>query len=217
MLRRSTATWALLSAALMTAMSPSQAPAASIVSEMVTNGVDQIVPNGTPGSTMYAYYQLTNPRSTTVNDLIVTSIVPPNSVSPISATTSPLSIVNGSFGFDQSNLQVFLSPADATTQGLALQFANGGLAPGGVLDFKVSLGSSYSSMTPPTLALQPPDADLSSTAPDLMSYTPASANAAPGATSAPEPVSLALWSALAGAGLLRARAFRRARRAADPG
>ena len=216
MLSRCTATLALLSAALMMAMSPSPASAASIVSEMVTNGVDQIVPNGTPGSTAYAYYQLTNPRSTPVTDLIVTNIVPPNSVSPINASTSPLSIVNGSFGFDQSNLQVFLSPADATTQGLALQFANGGLAAGGVLDFKVSLGSSYNSSTPPTLALQPPDADLSATAPNLMSYTPASANAAPVAAATPEPVSLALWSALAGAGLLRARAFRRARRATSP-
>jgi hypothetical protein len=200
----------------MMATSPSPSNAASIVSEIVNSaGVDQIVPNGTPGSTMYAYYQLTNPRSTPVNDLIVTSIVPPNSVMPINASTSPLSIVNGSFGFDQSNLQVFLSPADATTQGLALQFANGGLAAGGVLDFKVSLGSNYNSTTPPTLTLQPPDVDLSPTSPNLMSYTPAFANAAPGATTTPEPMSLALWSALAGAGLLRARAFRRARRAAS--
>jgi hypothetical protein len=214
-LRRCTATLALLSTALMMATSPSPSNAASIVSEVVNSaGVDQIVPDGTPGSTKYAYYQLTNPRTTAVNDLIVTNIVPPNSVTPINASTSPLSIVNGSFGFDQSNLQVFLSPADATTQGLALQFANGGLAPGGVLDFKVSLGSNYSSTTPPTLTLQPPDVDLSATSPNLMSYTPASANAAPGATSTPEPVSLALWSALAGAGLLRARAFRRSRRAA---
>ena len=210
MLRRCTASLALLSVALIIASRP--ASAASIVSELVSNGVDQVVPNGTPGSTMYAYYQLTNPRSTPVTDLIVTSVVPPNTVQPINASTSPLAIVNGSFGFDQSNLQVFLSPADATTQGLALQFVNGGLAPGGTLNFKVSLDPHYNSMTAPTLALQPPDADLSATAPNLMSYAPASANAAPGATLTPEPMSLALWSALAGAGLLRARAFRRSRR-----
>ena len=213
MLRRCTASLALLTVALIGASAPSQSSAASIVSEMMVNGVDTIVPNGTPGSSMYAYYQLANPRSTAVNDLIVTSIVPPNSVQPLDPTTSPLTIVNGSFGFDQSNLQVFLSPADATTQGLALQFNNGGLAPGGTLNFKLSLDPGYNSTTPPTLALQPPDADLSTTAPNLLSYTPTVANGAPPAT-APEPVSLALWSALAGAGLLRARAFRRSRRAA---
>ncbi len=37
-----------------------------------------------------------------INDLIVSTVVPPNSIQPIDATTSPLSIVNGSFGFDQS-------------------------------------------------------------------------------------------------------------------
>jgi hypothetical protein len=215
-LRRCTASLALLSVALIAGMRPAPAFAASIVSEKVINGVDQIVPDGTAGSTMYAYYQLTNTRSTTVNDLIVTSIVPPNTVQPINASTSPLSIVNGSFGFDQSNLQVFLSPADPTTQGLALQFANGGLAPGGTLNFKVSLDPSVTSMTAPTLVLQPPDADLSVTAPNLLSYTPVSANAAPfvgGNT--PEPVSLVLWSALAGVGLLRARSFRRSRLSAS--
>jgi hypothetical protein len=215
-LRRCTATLGMLTVALILGVGPDPASAASIVSEKVTNGVDQIVPKGTPGSTMYAYYELTNPTSTTNNDLIVTGITPANSVAPVNASTSPLSIVNGSFGFDQSNLQVFLSPSDQTTQGLALQFANGGLTPGGTLNFKVSLDSSYSSATPPTLTLQAPDTNLSVFPNDtLLSYTPVYANAAYGATplaQTPEPVSLALWSALAVAGLVRARAFRRAGR-----
>ena len=216
MLRRSIATLALLSAAFSMASGPAPARAASIVSEKMVNGVETIVPDGTPGSTKYAYYQLTNPRTTTASDLIVTGIVPPNSVRPIDATTSPLSIVDGSFGFDAKNLQIFLSPPDATTQGLALEFANGGLAPGGVLDFKVSLDPAFDGTLAPTLALQPPDLDLSATAPNLLSYAPAYANAAPGAVAnTPEPISLALWSALAGAGLLRARAFRRSRRRAS--
>jgi len=211
-LRRCTLSLTLLSSSFLLAGSP--ASGASIVSEKLVNGVDQIVPTGTPGATQYAYYQLTNPRSTTVNDLVVTSIVPPNSVQPIDATTSPLSIVNGSLGFDQSNLQIFLSPPDAKTQGLALLFSNGGLAAGGTVNFKVSLDPAYTSMVAPTLTLQPPDVDLSTTAPDLMSFVPAYANAAPGATSTPEPASLALWSGLAVAGLFRARAFRRSRQAA---
>ena len=218
MRRCCTTSMALLSAAWLATWGPAPASAAGIVSEKLVNGVDQIVPAGTAGSTMYAYYQLTNTRSTVVNDLIVTSIVPPNSVLPIDATTSPLSIVNGSFGFDQSNLQVFLSPPDAKTQGLAVLFANGGLAPGGTLDFKVSLDPGFNASDAPTLALQPPDVDLSTTSPNLLNYTPAYANAAPGASSnnTPEPVSLALWSALAGAGLLRARAFRRRARRDAP-
>lgn len=216
MLRRRTASWALLTACLILALGTSPTDASSIVSEKMVNGVDQIVPAGTAGSTMYAYFQVTNPRGsaagTGLNDLVVSTVVPPNAIQPINASTSPLSIVNGSFGFDQSNLQVFLSPPDATTQQIAVLFANGGLAPGGVLDFKVSLDPSYNSMTAPTLTLQAPFADLSATAPQLMAYTPTSANAAPAApASTPEPVSVALWSALAGAGWLRARAFRRAR------
>lgn len=213
MLRRCTATLGLLTVAMILGVGEVPALAASIVSEKLVNGVDQIVPTGTPGSNLYAYYQLTNPTSTTNNDLIVTGITPANSVAPVNASTSPLSIVNGSFGFDQSNLQVFLSPADQTTQGLALQFANGGLAPGGTLNFKISLDPSYSSTVPPTLTLQAPDTNLAVTSNgSLLSYTPVYANASPNATSTPEPVSLALWSALAAAGILRARAFRKAGR-----
>jgi hypothetical protein len=217
-LRRSTASLAILSAAFVMAVGPAPAPAASIVSEMMVNGVDTIVPNGTPGSTMYAYYQVINPQSTTVasglNDLVVSTVVPPSSIQPINSTTSPLSIVSGSFGFDQSNLQVFLSPTTSATQEIALLFGNGGLAPGGTLDFKVSLSPGYSSLSAPTLTLQSPFANLSTTAPELLSYTPNVAGGAP-PTNTPEPIPLALWSVLAGAGLLRARAFRRSRRAAS--
>ncbi len=203
MLRRCIASLALLPAAFIAAALPSSASAASIVTE-----------NGTK----YAYYELVNTEAKPVTDLIVTSVVPPNSVQPLDPTTSPLTIVGGSSGFDPNNLQVFLSPTDPSSQELALQFGNGGLAPGGVLNFKVSLEPSYSSATAPTLTLQPPGpVDLSPMAPELLSYTPTSVNGAPPATpvtNAPEPVSLALWSALAGVGLLRARAFRRSRRAA---
>ena len=232
MLRRCTTSLALLTASLNLAGNPAPAHASGVVSntsgvvsEMMVNGVDAIVPAGTAGSTMYAYYQVTNPRTTAaaagLDDLVVSTVVPPNAIQPINATTSPLSIVNGSFGFDPSNLQVFLSPPGASTQQIALLFGNGGLAPGGALDFKVSLDKGYSSMTAPTLTLQAPFADLSTTAPGLMAYTPSSANASPTAAvtssgsspsvSTPEPASMALWSALAVAGLIRAGAFRHAR------
>jgi hypothetical protein len=212
-LRRCTATLGLLTVALILGVGPATASASSVVSEMMVNGVDTIVPFGTAGSTNFAYYQLTNTTSTTNNDLIVTGITPANSVAPVNATTSPLSIVSGSFGFDQSNLQVFLSPSDQSTQGLALQFANGGLEAGGTLNFKVSLDPSYTATTAPTLTLQAPDTALSVTAPYLDSYTPLIADGAPPLPSVntPEPVSLALWSALVAAGLIRARSFRKSR------
>jgi hypothetical protein len=218
-MRRYTASLAILTATFALAGGPDPASAASVVSEMMVNGVDTIVPSGTAGSTMYAYYQITNPTSSVVgtgtpaiNDLVVSTVVPPGSIQPINSTTSPLSIVAGSLGFDQSNLQVYLTPSSAPVQEIALLFGNGGLSAGGTIDFKVSLASSYNSTTAPTLTLQAPYANLSTIAPEVFSYTPEVAGGGPMTT--PEPVSLALWSAMVGAGLLRARAFRRARRAA---
>jgi len=178
------------------------------------------------GTTNYAYYDLINNRSTAVNDLIVTNVLPPNAIVPPNATTSPLTILDGSFGFDQKNLQVFLSPSDPNVQGLAIKFANGGLAPGGELNFKVSLDPTVSGASAPQLILQAPDTDLKLvnipppsppvvvTPPIVVTpVTPPSTSSAD-VPHTPEPMSLALWSALTGCGLLRARAFRRARRAA---
>jgi hypothetical protein len=156
---------------------------------------------------------LINPRSTPIDDLIV-STVSPTGAFPTNTTASPLSIASGSNGFDQTNLQVFIKPTDSTgPEELALLFGNGGLKPGGVLNFSVSLDPSFSSLTAPTLTLNPPFADLSTTAPEVMAYTPTVAGGAP-PTPTPEPIPLALWSILAGAGLLRARAFRLSRQSA---
>lgn len=210
MFRRCTASLALMTAALATA-----APAlgASIVSE-----------NGTK----YAYYELVNTRPSPVSDLVLagvvppTAIVPPPSAGPSGPNLGPLTIVKGSSGFDANNLPVITSPPGANPAGIGFDFTTvtdlanpannhyNPLAAGGVLNFKVSLDPSYNLSNTPSLTLQAPDADLT-----MFSYTPTAPNAAPGAaTNTPEPVSLALWSALAGAGLIRARAFRRARRQA---
>ena len=177
------------------------------------------------GTTNYAYYELVNTRPTTVTDLIVTNVLPPNSIAPPDPSTSPLTILDSSFGFDKKNLQVFLSPADPTSQGLALNFDKGGLAPGGTLDFKLSLDPSVGTATVPQLVLQNPDQDLQLVhipppSPPVP-LTPATPPVAPSVTPTtaapevlvPEPMSLALWSAMAAAGLFRARAFRRSRRA----
>jgi len=178
-------------------------------------------------STNFAYYELVNTRPTTLNDLVVTNVIPPNSIAPPSPDTSPLTILDGSFGFDPKNLQVFLSPTDPKVQGLAIKFANGGLAAGGTLNFKVSLDPSVDPSTPPTLQLQSPETDLKLVqlpppTPPVVVPTPNPPStpvdppdAAPTISNTPEPVSITLWSTLAGIGILRARAFRRSRRAAS--
>jgi hypothetical protein len=217
-LRRCTASMALLSVALIGAWGPSRASAASIVSEKVNNGVEQIVPDGTPGATKFAYYSLKNTRSSTINDQIGFTVDPSGSVVQGNLSATPLSVVGGSTGFNAANLSGVMGQTSNGTQGLVLDFGNESfltppynnpLSAGGVANFKLSLDPSYSLATTPTLTLQSPYTDLT-----LTSYTPAFVDAAPGALNTPEPVSLVLWSALAGAGLLRARAFRRSRRAA---
>ncbi len=206
MLRRCLASMVFMSVVATLALRPSSASAAA--------------------STNYGYYELVNTRDTPLSGLVVTKVIPPNSITPPDASTSPLSILDGSFGFDAKNLQVFLSPTDPTSQGMAINFANGGLAAGGTLNFKVSLDSSVDPANPPQLQLQAPDTDLklvSLPAPSLAAIpviTPPTMPATPVAPptptieNTPEPVSITLWSALAGAGILRARAFRRSRRAA---
>ena len=178
-------------------------------------------------STNFGYYELVNTRSTTLKDLVVTNVIPPNTISPPSVSTSPLTILDGSSGFDPKNLQVFLSPSEPTVQGLAINFANGGLAAGGILKFKLSLDANTDPASPPQLILQAPDTDLSLIklpspsvpVPVVVIPTPAPPSkpvaAPPTIENTPEPVSITLWSALAGAGFLRARAFRRSRRAAS--
>lgn len=200
MLRRRTASLAL---ALVAAAGPSTALAS--------------------GTTNYTYYELVNTRPTAVKDLIVTNVIPPNSISPPDPATSPLTILDSSFGFDKKNLQVFLSPADPTSQGLALNFANGGLAAGGTLDFKLSLDPNTGVSTVPQLLLQDPFKDLKlvnipAPSPPIVvippTPTPIAIPTPPVEVFVPEPMSLALWSAMAAAGAFRARAFRRSRRKA---
>ena len=207
MLRRCFASMLLpLSAVAMLAVQPTSAHAAAL--------------------TNFGYYELVNNRSTPLNSLLVANVIPPNTITPPNASTSPLTILDGSFGFDPKNLQVFLSPADPNVQGIAINFANGGLAPGGTLNFKVSLDSAVNPDSPPRLELQTPDTDLMLVSmppptadpivvsPPSLPVTPVdppvTAPVPPTVENTPEPVSIALWSALAGVGFLRARSFRRA-------
>ena len=68
--------------------------------------------------------------------------VPPGTVLPPDPLTSPLTVLNGSSGFNADDLKVSLgdgqTPAGDPFQALALDFGAGGLAPGWQLLFSMN-------------------------------------------------------------------------------
>lgn len=167
-------------------------------------------------------YQLTNtsPAGTAPVDKVIANVNPPGVIDENTGNVSPLTILKGSTGFDQANLGVSIGDgvvppgqpgAGTAVQELALTFANGGLAPGGVLDFSLKLNS-------PTANAPQLDLPATATGLKLTEIQPQTATVPPHSqpehqttppTFTPEPLSLVLWSSLAGAGLLRARGKRR--------
>jgi hypothetical protein len=147
-------------------------------------------------------------------------VVPP----PSGSATGPLTILPGSSGFDTQNLSVYLGnfPSGAnstiTQQALGLSFYGQGLAAGGVLNFALTINKSLANNPPQlesqtsgiTIKLEKVEDSSPSTSTTNGGATPAAGNGG----NVPEPLSLLLWSALAGAGLSRAAW---ARRAARPG
>jgi hypothetical protein len=183
---------------------------------------------GRAGAASIANYQLKNTGTGTATQVLA-EIAPAGSVfAPSSSTQSPLTVLDGSSGFTASGLTVAIGTGKLANgdplQVLNLQFDSKGFGPGGVLDFSLNLGSTYTGPTP-TLILEDPTTGLAPAGLSLLSYTPPTTptGGGPGSTTSgggggpppghnvPEPVSLALWSVAAGLGLLRARAFRRAR------
>ncbi len=163
-------------------------------------------------------YQLTNktPAGTTPVDKVIANVNPPGVIDENTGKVSPLTILPGSKGFDQTQLGVSIGDgvvpqgqpgAGSPLQALALTFSNGGFAPGGVLDFSLKLNSP--SANAPQLELPPTATGLEliqvvppkTLTPTTESVTPATSSV----TNTPEPLSLLLWSTLAGAGVLRAR------------
>lgn len=181
---------------------------------------------GRAGAASIASYQLKNTGTGTATQVLA-EIAPAGSVyAPSSSSQSPLTVLDGSSGFNASGLTVAVGTGTLANgdplQVLNLQFDSKGFAPGGVLDFSLNLGSSYTGPTP-TLVLEDPTTGLAPAGLSLQSYTPpptsgtggtpppTTGGGSPPSNNVPEPVSLALWSVAAGLGLLRARAFRRAR------
>jgi hypothetical protein len=134
-------------------------------------------------------------------------IIPP----PTSSTTGPLTILPGSKGFDENHLFVYLgnNPSDGTPitqQALGLSFYGQGLAAGGVLHFSLTVASSLANKPPQLDAVDPTSSQplpyITITA-DPSNPVTTGGNPAP-ESQIPEPLSLLVWSALAGAGLMRA-------------
>jgi hypothetical protein len=135
---------------------------------------------------------------------------------PSTATQGPLTILANSSGFNASGVYDFLASTKDSSgnplQALGLSFFGQGLAAGGMLNFSLNVANASA---PPQLVSQTAGVKIALDAAPKTSDN-GSGNTSNGGSNSevPEPVSLLLWSALAGAGLLRARTMRRPNRAA---
>lgn len=189
-----------------------------------------------PGSSVHAAamsstasYRLTTssdlaaPTASSSGPQVIALVVPPGAIvpptNPDGTQSSPLTILSSSAGFDQNQLIVALKDNGVTGSGaqqyFGLSFVGSGLksaANGGHLDFSLNVDSSLS--TPPTLQSTTPGVTitpLNTTPTTTVSSTPPPTTTTPVVTQAqvPEPMSIALWSVLAGVGLMRVRSARR--------
>ena len=145
---------------------------------------------------------------------------------PSSSPLGPLTILAGSQGFNASGVYDFLANTkDATTgaplQALGLSFFGQGLASlahGGILNFSLNVADPsappqlVSQNSDVTITLQPSDSSTGSTGTTGTGTT--SGDGSVGALNTPEPLSVLVWSALVGAGLLRSRSLQKARQRA---
>jgi hypothetical protein len=128
-----------------------------------------------------------------------------------SSTQGPLTILAGSTGFDQSGVYDYLASSTDSSgqplQALGLSFYGSGMAADGVLNFSLNVTNVNA---PPTLEwVNNGSQTMSPFTPNPVSGTSVTAaTSADDVTATPEPLSLLLWSALAGVGLLRARTLR---------
>jgi hypothetical protein len=148
-------------------------------------------------------------------------------VTPSSSSTSgPLTILSGSQGFNASGVYDYLvntKENGANVELLGLSFYGQGLASlanGGILKFSLDVANPNAppqlEVLPPqglttpnaTITLQSSDTSSGSTS-DTGTSTSTGSGTQIGTASIPEPLSVLIWSALVGAGLLRARVWRK--------
>jgi len=160
---------------------------------------------------------------------VVALIEPVGSVPapPANSTAGPLTILAGSSGFNASGVYDFLNtPKDANGNllqpvALGLSFYNNAgqglasLANGGILNFSLNVANQNA---PPQLVSQTSGVSIAlQTASSTSGSGATDTSSGGGGTQVtteniPEPLSVLVWSALAGAGLLRSRALRKSRR-----
>ncbi len=195
------------------------------------------IPNGTTVTALGSGgAQVTLSQSATVNggeSLTFTPVIAPPQVvalidpaggvvtPPSSSTLGPLTILSGSQGFNASGVYDYLANTTqngSPLQALGLSFYGQGLASlanGGILKFSLDVANQNS---PPqlvsqtsgvTIALQSSDNSSSGSSSDTGTNTSTGGGTQIGTASIPEPLSVLVWSALVGAGLLRARVWRK--------
>jgi hypothetical protein len=147
---------------------------------------------------------------------VVAEVVPAGGVvtPPSSATQGPLTILSASPGITSTGVYDFLATTTTASgqsiQGLGLSFYGNGLQAGDVLKFALNVANQSS---PPQLTSLTQGVTITLDS----SSSGGSGSSSPVADSVPEPLSLLLWAALAGAGLVRARGWRTAPHAALAG
>ena len=225
MMRRCLTPSTMLAAILMLAAPPSPAGAESITTYRLSNN---------------------NPAGTTPVTEVVAYVVPPGAIND-KTVESPLTILEGSSGFDPEALLVAVGNGEVPegqanagdpVQGLALNFGPDGFAPGGVFNFSLNLNPAISDVARPgALAGLAGGAGDPGCAPDFgrrgrrrwrrqrrgrrwRRRRRGRRRGRPGRrprcdggngpeNQVPEPMSVVIWSVLAGLGLARARRLRR--------
>jgi hypothetical protein len=130
---------------------------------------------------------------------------------PSSSTVGPLTILSGSQGFSASGVYDYLASKDVNgtpLQALGLSFYGQGLANGGVLNFSLNVTNQSS---PPQLVSQTPGVTIALQPPSDSSSSNTKTGTGTTISETPEPLSLLVWAALTGVGLLRMRASRKLR------
>lgn len=174
-------------------------------------------------ATTVTYRLVNNSTGATPLTQVVASVEPAGSVVAPSADVGPLTILDGSTGFDTNNLQVLLGDGTASDgsplQALALDFGSAGFLGNGqgILNFSLNLDPNYKGEAP-ELVLPATLSNLTITrivnsVPDPGTGGNGGSGNTGGSTNngggtppqVPEPATVVAWSILAAGGLWRAR------------
>lgn len=184
-------------------------------------GLSPLRLQASPVTTTYTYRLTdTDPAGSTPLSQVAATVSPNGAIVPLNPSQSPLTVLPGSSGFDASNLQVLLGTgtgADGSAaQALGLSFGNGGLAPGGVLNFSLQTSPTVSGPLQFTLPTGTSDVSIQSIAATTSGggsngssgsgggNSPSDSGGG-GSVTVPEPMSAVVWCGLLGLGAWQSR------------